>query len=466
MTTAGQSTVATGLTGTISLLKLHAASVDLNDTRIAFASVATGSGDIYTSNIDGSSPFRLTKTDTVSEENPVISPAGNKVAFQGAGTDFFRHIALFRSDGVFLAQVSPTGTAFQEENVCWSPDSSKLLYEQTFNGPTHLVQYTISGAVSTPINTGGDAGEPAWSSRNQLAFTSSRGGAQNIWVSNADGSSPTIASGSDSCDSPSWSPDGYTLYYIDHTSVPDNRIVAFHRFFFGSETNTIFTTTDNISQLRATPDGQWVAFQDSSTGPSIQRVPVGGGSSSTVYAPVLGINGFGWGPMISDRLVVGVGGLLATTASGFVYADSGGHTQSVLAFNATTPSSCILHAMTGIGGTEQSLVFTVDADNLTLLQFANNPVWIAQPVILGGTSTPTANGAIISIGAFDGHVNAVLPFNGSRAVGSRPTVTRSGSAYVFSGSFLGAYGNDGKNVAPAGASTVRLDPKTGVLTAS
>ena len=465
VTTAAQGTVATGLTGTITQLKVREQNLDLSDTRIAYASPITGSGDVYTANPDGTNPMRITKTDTVSEENPAISPAGNKIACQGAGTDFLRHITLYRSDGVFLAQVSPTGTSFQENYVCWSPDSSKLLYQQSFNGPTHLVQYTISGAVTTPIDTGGDAEEPAWSSRNQLAFVTGRNAGSDIYTSNADGSSPTEASTGDQCDSPAWSPDGYTLYYIDHTAVPDNRIIAFHKFFWGSNTATLFTTTDSISELHATPDGQWVAFQDSSTS-SIQKVSAGGGSASTVCTPPIGTNGFSWGPMIADRLVVGTGGLLATTASGFIYADFGGHTQSVLAFNAVTPSSCIIRAMTGIGGGEDSLVFTVDADTLNLIQYANNPVWIAQPVVLGGTSTPTANGAVISIGAFDGKVNAVLPFNGSRAVGSRPSVTRSGSNYVFSGQFVGAYNGAGNNVAPSGAATVTLDPKTGTLTAS
>jgi len=282
------------------------------------------------------------------------------------------------------------------------------------------------------------------------------------------GSSPSeITAGPDTFDSPAWSPDGDTLYFIEHTST-DNRIMALHAFFLGGSIDTRVITADTIANLVASPDGKTVAFEDLSSVPSptVMSVPgVGDTSTTTMFTPPLSCNGFSWGPMITDRLIVGTGGLLATTASGFIYADSGSRTQSVLAFNAVTPSSAILRAMTGIGGTEDSLLFTLDADSLNLLTYADAPVWNAVSVIQGGTSTPSANGAIISIGAFDGQVNAVLPFNGSRAVGSKPTVTRSGSAYVFSGSFLGAYDKNGSNVAPSGASTIRLDPKTGALTA-
>jgi len=109
---------------------------------MAYASQITGGGDIYTANIDGSNPIRLTKTETLGEENPAFSPAGNKIAFQAADPTAFRHIFLYRADGLFLAQVSPSATGFQEEDVCWSPRFFKAsfyaIWQRTgASGPIH-----------------------------------------------------------------------------------------------------------------------------------------------------------------------------------------------------------------------------------------------------------------------------------------------------------------------------------------
>jgi Tol biopolymer transport system component len=464
VTTAAQATVATGLTGVISQLKLRQQAVSLQDTRIAFASGITGGGDVYTCNIDGSDQFHLTKTTTIGEELPVISPGGNKVAVQFFDSTLLRHIDLYRSDAVFLAHVT-TG-AFQEQHPTWSPDSSKLMYEQNFNGPNHLVQYTLSGGATTTIDTGGDAYQPSWSSLNKLAFVSSRTGGSEVFESNADGTSPAQITSGDPNDSPAWSTDGETLYWVDHTATPNNQIVARHQYFWGWNQQSIYTTTDNISNLAPSPDGTLVAFLDASTNTILSVPSAGGGGASALFPSVGAMFGFSWGPLITDRLMVGSGGLLSATSSGFIYADLGARTQSVLSFTATTPSSVVLKALTGIGGTEQSLLFSVDADNLSFIGYGDGPAWLLVPVVQGGTSTPSANGALISINAFTGKVDAVLPYNGTRAIDSKRTVTRQGDSYVFTGQFLSAVDGSGKNQAPNGASKVVLDPKTGTLTAS
>jgi hypothetical protein len=459
VTTAASSTVATGITGSFTLLRLRDQRVDLNDTRIAVTTNKSGSGDVYLSNIDGSNSFRLTKTFDVQEAQPAWNNSGNKVAFQGAQNDglYDRDIFVYRSDGVFLQKVTNTPSTY-EANPEWSPDGTKLIYDRS----TALQVYTFGGSEVT-LDTGGNAFDPAWSTRNQLAFVTSRNGTQDIFVSNVDGSSPSgVITSGDAELSPTFSPDGETLYCIRYDGA--NRHIVRHRFlFFGSSTDTIYTTSDVITSLDVSPDGEWVLFEND-TANSIQRVHRTGGLATSLFAIPDAGHGVAWGPLPGDRLIVGVGGLLATSAAGFIFADSNDRTQSVLAFDCVTRSSAILREQTGIGGTQDSLVFVLDADTVKLLKYANAPDWNAMSVIEAGTAVPTANGALISISAIDGKVNAVLPFVGTRGVDSKAAITREGSNYVFTGQFLSAIDGSGKNVAPSGASRVVLDA-TGTLTA-
>ena len=57
----------------------------------------------------------------------------------------------------------------------------------------------------------------------------------------------------------------------------------------------------------------------------------------------------------------------------------------------------------------------------------------------------------------DGSVVSILPFTGTRGIESKPTVSAEGTTRVFRGNFLAAYDKDGKNLAPNGASTVKVD---------
>ena len=458
VTTAGQQTVATGVTGNFSLLRLRDQNVDLGDSRIAMATRKTTGGDIYTTNIDGSNLFRVTATTNIGEEEPAWNPGGTKIAFQGFDNSFFRDIYIYRADGLFLTRVTNTPAA-EEENPDWSPDGTKLIFDRSGT----LIVFNTANSQETPLDTGGNASNPAWSSTNKLAFVTTRNGNNDIYVSNADGSSPSPSLGTspDPDTMPVWSPDGETLFYMKH-SASGYEIIRYQQSFWIGQSTSIFTSDDPILALDVSPDGQFVAFQ---TVNGIFEVPQHGGSATLMFDPVDHVDGFSWGPMLTDRLFVGSGGLFSAGAAGFIFGDSSSRTQSFLAFDCVTRSSALLRAQTGIGGTEDSLQFFLDGDSVNMLKFANAPDWTVATPVGSGTAVPTANGALISIDAFTGKVNAVLPFVGSRGVDSKPTISRQGSNYVYTGNFISAVDASGKNIAPTGASRVILDPKTGSLTA-
>src|SRR5262249_10135818 len=129
----------------------------------------------------------------------------------------------------------------------------------------------------------------------------------------------------------------------------------------------------------------------------------------------------------------------------------------VVAFDATTPSSVVMTAQTAQSGSFPDLVFSVDADNIIKLAYANSGSWRGIRAIGSGTPVTAANGALVTINSTDGTVVLVLPFSGTRATDSKPMVKQNGSSVTCSGHFLAAYDKDGKNVAPNGASIVTID---------
>jgi hypothetical protein len=139
-------------------------------------------------------------------------------------------------------------------------------------------------------------------------------------------------------------------------------------------------------------------------------------------------------------------------------------TTGVVAFDVTTPSSVVMTAETGLSTTADNLVFMVDADSIIKMAFANGNNWRGIRIIGSGTTTLTANGALVSFSASTGFITSILPFTGTRATGSRPTVRQDGSKLIFTGQFSGAFDASGSNLAPNGASRVVLDSKAGSMT--
>src|SRR5579862_6927640 len=80
VTTSALATVATGMTGVFTQLKLRDQSVSLSDTRFAISSSRLGLADLFTTNIDGSNATQLTNTPNLQESDLAWNQAGNKIA--------------------------------------------------------------------------------------------------------------------------------------------------------------------------------------------------------------------------------------------------------------------------------------------------------------------------------------------------------------------------------------------------
>jgi hypothetical protein len=215
------------------------------------------------------------------------------------------------------------------------------------------------------------------------------------------------------------------------------------------------------------PDGGALAFCIEPNGGAflIDTATFSNFAPTTISNPITDSLGVSWGPFVKDRtLIATTGATLGTRACGVIQAQRGFQTTSVVAFDVVTPSSVVMTAQTPPGGNSDNLVFSADADSITKLAFANSANgWRGVRVIGSGTPVVTADGALISIDSFSGTIAAILPFTGSRSPNSQPNIRDDGSTRIFTGQFKGVFDKDGKDLAPNGASEVRLDTRTNSL---
>jgi Tol biopolymer transport system component len=206
------------------------------DGRIAFFSTRDG-GDLYVMDSDGRNVRRLTNGavdhsdlefgDDLEWSQASWSPRGDKIAFDGkymgeASPPCEQHCAdldvlVVGSDGNGLKQV-----ALRARAPAWSPGGRLLAYESSVDGYYEAGSVTTSrpdgsGPVETKAINGVSSIGPVWSPRGgEIAFQAARGARSWIYLVRADGTRKRpLASGN----SPTWSPDGRRLAFVDNCAL-------------------------------------------------------------------------------------------------------------------------------------------------------------------------------------------------------------------------------------------------------
>jgi Tol biopolymer transport system component len=162
------------------------------------------------------------------------------------------HVWAVSSDGTNTALTPMSLGNAEAYNATWSPDGSKVLFESaraldgsnaTTNNAANVWVMNADGSSPKPLTklttTGADCDYPVWSpdgtkiafqSKRNLNGTDSAGNAINVWVMGADGTSPTaltqLTATSVQCLNPIWSPDGSTIAYtgsraVNHSDAPN-----------------------------------------------------------------------------------------------------------------------------------------------------------------------------------------------------------------------------------------------------
>jgi hypothetical protein len=167
-----------------------------------------------------------------------------------------------------------------------------------------------------------------------------------------------------------------------------------------------------------------------------------------------------WSPYPAAQTFVGSSGTLATTGvSGFLLTENGNQFASLLTFAAVNPGKATIvppASTTPTGPTIYELNASDSSDSITNISYTN--AYFGADVSIPLTATPTA---VVSVDGSNGQVDFVAPAVSVRTV---PAASRaSGSPITYAGQFTAIYNEAGKNLAPFGATTLKIDRSTGKL---
>jgi dipeptidyl aminopeptidase/acylaminoacyl peptidase len=192
--------------------------------KILFVSARDGNNEIYKCNTDGSNITRLTN-DPGSDEQPVWSPDGTRIAFTRSLGGYSTGLYIMNADGSNVVQTT-SGNVQQITGLTWSPDGTKIAYSgytyysDRWYGDWEEWSFYVVNATSgssLQLDLGGAAtSQPAWSpDGTKIALTVYN----DIYTMNSDGTGLTpltvgINSGYDNFYSPSWSPNGAKLAVV------------------------------------------------------------------------------------------------------------------------------------------------------------------------------------------------------------------------------------------------------------
>jgi Tol biopolymer transport system component len=114
--------------------------------KIAFESMRTGKGDVWTISPSGSGETNLTANSTAFDGDPSWSPDGTKIAFTSERDNGDREIYVMNADGSNQTRLT-TSPGF-DENPSWSPDGSHIAFDTNRDG--NLEIYAVNADGSNP----------------------------------------------------------------------------------------------------------------------------------------------------------------------------------------------------------------------------------------------------------------------------------------------------------------------------
>jgi len=218
--------------------------------KIAFACYIKQIDQICLMNADGSNRTQLTDFKATAFY-PSVSPSGDTVYFSSRQSGNFEIYSLSINDGRIEKLTDNIGSLYGPE---LSPNGEWIVFANQGDG---LWLMKPNGKNPHPISNRDDI-DPTWSQDgSMIAFASTRAGARQLFVMNADGSNILQVTNLDNMGGRSaWSPDGTRLAFY-RGPAGDHNIYIIN--VDGTGLVQLTNGGDNLGPSWS-PDGSWIAF--------------------------------------------------------------------------------------------------------------------------------------------------------------------------------------------------------------
>jgi TolB protein len=196
------------------ILRLGGGINGIAETKIYFVSSRSGTKEIWAMDYDGQNQHAVTHLGTISL-SPRISPDNSRVAFASLEKQGW----AIRMYSLELGRMVsfPGGTAGgSNQSPAWSGDGTKIAFSSSRSGDPEIWLTDASGTSPRKLtNFVGPDVAPTWNPRTneQLAWVSGRTGLPQIYIMDTDGANVQRLTDGGYAISPSWSPNGQFLTF-------------------------------------------------------------------------------------------------------------------------------------------------------------------------------------------------------------------------------------------------------------
>ena len=258
--------------------------------QIAFASLRSGTSQIWIANLDNNGLTMITRMDKGACQ-PSWSPNGEKLVFTSPCEKNEQHYSeshlyTINVDGTELEALPTFETG--EYDPAWSPDGEQIAFTALQEDyKRQIYTLTLETGEIKKISDGDEWDfHPAWSADgDRIVFISTRKGPQQVWTMFSDGALPERFTASRDLDNthPAWSPDGADILFTQRI----DGLPAIMRMLYVESgqpvEEKIYQKYAPMQEGNYSPDGKWYVFESWPDGNhDIYILPVEGGDLQRV----------------------------------------------------------------------------------------------------------------------------------------------------------------------------------------